>query len=520
MTEINLSFIVFGLSCLKAALRFVSKKVDGLFVPTLDDGMEIIMNRIFNFFCLFLLCIVLSGCSSSADNNLNAPEASSEANQSEAEGTAGSNEEGEVTPEATPASEPKVIKVWSKNGNEMPEVINKFRELHPDFEYDIEVTDYSGYEGNFHKTLENALAEGGPDAPDIYCIEAYDIMNYTQGELYPYAADYKDLGIDVDSLLKEAAIAKYTIDIGTNPEGKLVALGYQSTAAACIYRRSIAKEVWGTDVPSAIQDIIGPGWDKFFEAAEALKQKGYGITSGYEDLWHPVANSSDQSWVADGKLVIDPKREAYLDISKKLIDHEYTNNRRLWTGEWIDDMKGIGNKEIFCFIGPSWFLGSVIKPNIENEAAGTGTYGDWAVCEPPEGFLWGGAFVLANKETKYKEAVGELIKWITLDASETGLQYLIANGEQNNGIKDAVPSATVMKKSDGSMDMLGGQNLFDAYLPAADYVNAKTLTQYDETINYYWLLQVQDYVTNKKTKEQAISDFKIQVKENLDISAQ
>ena len=85
---------------------------------------------------------------------------------------------------------------------------------------------------------------------------------------------YKDLGIDVDKLLKEAEIAPYTVDIGTNPDGELVGLGYQATGGAFIYRRSIAKDVWGTDDPAVIKDKIGPGWDKFFEAAAELKAKG------------------------------------------------------------------------------------------------------------------------------------------------------------------------------------------------------------------------------------------------------
>ena len=44
------------------------------------------------------------------------------------------------------------------------------------------------------------------------------------------------------------------------------------------------------------------------------------------------------------------------------------------------------------------------------------------------GFFWGGSWVLANKDTKVPKAVGEIIEWITLDASENGLQYYWANG--------------------------------------------------------------------------------------------
>ena len=40
-----------------------------------------------------------------------------------------------------------------------------------------------------------------------------------------------------------------------------------------------------------------------------------------------------------------------------------------------------------------------------------------------------------------------------------------------------------MKKSDGELDFLGGQNMFDVFVPAGEFANGKNLTQYDETIN-------------------------------------
>ena len=49
------------------------------------------------------------------------------------------------------------------------------------------------------------------------CYEIY------QGDAYHLAASYKDLGIDIDTL-KEAQVSQYYIDIGTNPEGELIAL--------------------------------------------------------------------------------------------------------------------------------------------------------------------------------------------------------------------------------------------------------------------------------------------------------
>lgn len=414
--------------------------------------------------------------------------------------------------------EVKVINLWSFT-DEVPKMIEKYKELNPDFDYEINTTIIATTDGAYQPALDQALAGGGENAPDIFCAEAGFVLKYTQGDAGQFAATYKELGIDVDPLLVEADIAPYTVEIGTRADGELVGLAYQATGGAFIYRRSIAKDVWGTDDPAEIQEKIGPGWDKFYEAAAELKAKGYGIVSGDGDIWHAVENSSEKGWIVDGKLYIDPKREAFLDLSKSLMDNDYHNDTLDWQDAWFADMKDAGVKAPLGFFGPAWLINYVMAGNSGGEAPGEGTYGDWAVCEPPVGFFWGGTWVIANKDSKVKEAVGDIIEWITLDSSETGLQYYWANGTLNGegGTKDTVASGTVMSISDGSLPFLGGQNMFDAFVPAAKYASGSNLTQYDETINKYWRDQVREYTVGNKSREDAIKDFKQQVADNLDV---
>ena len=460
--------------------------------------------------CVGMLGTMLIGCGT--------PTGGTPADETD-EGTAEGTEQEPVSDTDTGTKE--TINVWAFT-KEVPEMIDKFLEANPDFGYKIKATIIATTDGAYQPALDQALAAGGKDAPDLYCAEAAFILKYTQGDASTYAAPYEDLGIDVNTGISDAKIAQYTIDIGTNPNGKVVALGYQATGGAFIYRRSIAKDVWGTDDPTEIAKKIGAGtgsWDQFFAAAEELKAKNYGIISGDGDLWHAVENSSDEGWIVDGKLNIDPKREAFLDLSMQLKENEYHNDTRDWQDAWFADMKGQGEKEIFGFFGPAWLINYTLAPNSGGEAVGEGTYGDWAVCDPPIGFFWGGTWLMANKDSDKKEAVGEIIEWITLNATEDGLQYKWANGTLNGegGTKDAVASGTVMTMSDGSVDFLGGQNMFDVFIPANDYANGTNLTQYDETINTYWRDQVRAYTSGSKTRDQAIADFKQQVADNLDV---
>lgn len=432
--------------------------------------------------------------------------------------------------EATNDPNVKTINVWAFT-DEVPKMIDKYVADHPDFGFEINTTIIATTDGAYQPALDEALKAGGADAPDIYCAEAAFILKYAQGDASSYAATYGELGLDVAAKIKEADIASYSVEIGTRPsDGQVVALGYQATGGAFIYNRTVAKETWGTDDPATIKDKIGGGsgnWDQFWKAADELKAKGFGICSGDGDIWHAIENSSSQGWIVDGKLTIDPKREEFLDVSKKLKDNNYHNDTQDWTDAWYGDMKEVNDKKVLGFFGPAWLINYTMAPNCGGSKVGEGTYGDWAVCESPVGFFWGGTWLLANKDSKVKKAVGEIINWITLDCTKDGLQYAWANGtvDWDNDpatatAKDTVASGTVMKMSDGKVDFLGGQNMFDVFVPANAFANGKNLTQYDETINSCWRDAVRQYTAGNVSREQAIADFKTNVAAKVDVEVE
>ena len=457
------------------------------------------MRKLISLLLVFLMVFSLAACGANEEP---------EATIAPAEGT-----ESTTTTEAA-STEKTVLNVWSFT-DEVPKMIEKYLEMNPDFaaKYEIKTTIIATTEGAYQPALDQALSAGGEDAPDLFTAESAFVLKYSQGDASQFAASYKELGIDVDAKIKDAEIAQYTVDIGTNKNGDVVGLGYQATGGAYIYRRSIAKEVFGTDDPAEVAKLVGPGWDKFYDAAAKLKEKGYGIVSGDGDIWHAVENSSDSPWVVDGKLVIDPKREAFLDLSMSLKENEYHNDTQDWQDAWFADMKDGNAKKVLGFFGPAWMINYVIAGNSGE------TFGDWAVAESPIGFFWGGTWVFGSASSEKKEAVAELIEWITLDTTEQGLQYMWANGTLNGpgGTKDAVSSGKVMAMSNGELEFLGGQNMFDVFIPANQFANGKNLTQFDETINTYWRDQVRSYTAGTKSREDAIKSFKQMVADNLDV---
>lgn len=455
---------------------------------------------------MLVMTSVLAACSSNSGSTTSSP--SSDPSTAATASNAPAQGNGEKV----------TINLWSFT-DEIPNMTTKYLETHPDANVEFKTTVIATTDGAYQPALDQALAAGGSDAPDIYAAESAFVLKYTQGDASDYAANYADLGLD-DQTVKDAGIAQYSVDIGSK-DGQLKALGYQATGGGFIYRRSIAKEVFGTDDPAAIKNEVGPGWDKFFAAAAKLKEKGYAIVSGDGDIWHPIENSSDTGWIVDGKLHIDQKREQFLDFSKQLKDNGYSNETQDWQEAWFADMSGSGPKPVFGFFGPAWLINYTMSPQVKD------TNGDWAVTEPTTGFFWGGTWVLANKNVTQddakKQAVADFIKWVTLDTSETGLQYYWANGtmkEGEQGTKDSVASSVVMGKSNGELEMLGGQNMFDVFVPANANASGKNLTQFDESINLIWRDQVRAYATGSKSRDQAIADFKQTVADQLGIESE
>ena len=335
--------------------------------------------------------------------------------------------------------------------------------------------------GLYQPTLNEMLSNGDVD---IFAAEAAFVLKYSKGYESEYAAPYEDFIDDFNDKLEGADIAEYTSKVGSNEEGKIVALGYQSTGCCFIYRRSIAKKVFGTDDPERIGEIIGAktgNWDKFFEAAQKCKEKGYAMISGLGDIWHIIDGSSDGWLDEDWNFQIDEKHEGFLDIAKKIIDNEWSNNTQDWTDGWYADMSG---KD--------------------------GTYGDWAVCLPPAGAFWGGTWIFATPEAiadpAKKPIIADIIENITLDTSTDGCLYKWASGTTTT--KDSVASYTVMQKADGTNEFCGNQDIHKVFAEADKMANGENISQFDESFSAFWRPLVLDYATGKKTKAEAIQKFK------------
>lgn len=108
---------------------------------------------------------------------------------------------------------------------------------------------------NYQNKLDEALraqeSAAADDKIDIFLIEADYALKYVDS---PYTLDVKaDIGLTDEDL---GGQYKYTQEIATSADGKLKAVTWQATPGLFAYRRSIAKDVLGTDDPDAVQEAL------------------------------------------------------------------------------------------------------------------------------------------------------------------------------------------------------------------------------------------------------------------------
>lgn len=121
-------------------------------------------------------------------------------------------------------------------------------------------------------------------------------------------------------------------------------------------------------------------------------------------------------------------------------------------------------------------------------------------------FIFSGTNPTVSKEKS--EIVGKIISWITMDTSENSVQYRWASGEYNDrGLFYSVSNNSVMKKINGRMEFLGGQNIFDYFILANEQTCGHIYSQYDNEINDIWLKYVIACAENELTPDEAIERF-------------
>ena len=274
-----------------------------------------------------------------------APETTAAAAETEAaaeEAKAEDASEAEAPAEAA-GDEGKVLNIWCWND----EFQSRFNDYYPEVKevsadkstttlndgtivkWTINPNQDNNYQNKLDEALLNQEAAAADDKIDIFLIEADYALKYVDSD---FTMDVKELGLTDEDL---AGQYQYTKDI-VSVDGVQKGTTWQATPGLFAYRRSIAKDVLGTDDPTEVQAALAD-WDKFNAVAEQAAAKGYKMLSGYDDSYRTFSNNVSAPWVDGTTVVVDKNIMNWVDQTKEYTDKGYNNKTSLWSDGWAAD---------------------------------------------------------------------------------------------------------------------------------------------------------------------------------------
>ena len=362
----------------------------------------------------------------------------------------------------------------------------------------IVANENNAYQNNLDAALMAQETAAADDKVDVFLIEADYATKYTKS----------DFALDVigEVGLAEADLAnqyQYTKDIVT-VDGIQKGTTWQATPGLFAYRRSIAKEVLGTDDPVEVQAELSD-WDKFDATAAKMKDAGYFMLSGYDDSFRTFSNNVSAPWVDGTKIVIDENIMKWVEQTKEYTDAGYNNKTTLWAPEWSADQGPDG--KVFGFFYSTWGINFTLLGNslADPEAAqevGNGIYGDYAVCEGPQPYYWGGTWICAAKGTDNIPFIKDMMYRLTCDAA-TMKQITLDTQDYTNNEAAMNEIAT----SDYTSDFLGGQNHIALFAEAAKKIDMSNISDYDQGLNEAMQQNFHEYFEGNVDLDTALENF-------------
>ena len=150
-------------------------------------------------------------------------------------------------------------------------------------------------DGVYQQKLDEALLKqadaSADDKVDIFLSETDYVFKYTDKDA-DVAMPLKDLGIDPKKDLGDQY--DFTKTTASDSDGVQRGSTWQCCPGLLVYRRDIAKDVFGTDDPDTVAEKV-KDWDTMKITAQELKEKGYYTFASYADTFRLYGNSIDES---------------------------------------------------------------------------------------------------------------------------------------------------------------------------------------------------------------------------------
>ncbi len=332
------------------------------------------------------------------------------------------------------------------------------------------------------------------------------------------AAKYCDVDADVAKPLKKLGISErelssqyeFTKQLVCDEEGVQRGTTWQVPCGLFVYRRSIAREVLGTDNPVQVQKEVS-SWEQFESLAGRLLEHNYKMLSGYTDTFYAFAGQKEKSWVNDNdQIQLDESLKQWVDMTKRFTEQGYNNGSDGFYSEaWQKDQKA--GSPVFGFFLSSWDVSHYLLPDSLEQSvsdggtlsAGNGNFGDWAVCQGPSAFYHGGSWLCAASTSDNDELSAEIMRNLTCDAAV--LKKMAADTGELTNHMDAM--SEVIAEEMPMRAFFDGQDYLRVFEKAARDLDLSRAGYYDSGMNRALIQSFLPYFKGEIGEEDAYALF-------------
>jgi hypothetical protein len=318
---------------------------------------------------------------------------------------------------------------------------------------------------------------------------AYDLINSD------YIMPLSELGL---TELELADQFPFTVSLTSDENGVQKGLMYRLNPEVLVYRKSIAKEVLGTDDPALVAEYVKDR-ESFEATAEKMKQKGYKmLTSTTDELLMFTQYDSTPIALENDACVIPESWKNWAEHTKNYVDKGYVVNNARYSDEWLAIYE---SNEFFAEVHGQLYAESMMESYSE-------IADDFAVCPGPVGsyddfnFFGTNYIICATKFTDDPKICADIMRALAVD--KENLKSMALN---ENILTNTVTQMTEL--TEGSYDgEAGGYNPFYAYTEAAKKIgDIKSKNSiYDWVLDLY-IDRMDSYFKGKSTYDECVTLF-------------
>ncbi len=257
----------------------------------------------------------------------------------------------------------------------------------------------------------------------------------------------------------------YTLQMGTNADGELMAVTWNIAPGGFCYYTDIAEQYLGVVSPEELQAMIGD-WDGFTEVASVLAAHDITVCASLAGMW-TAYSSSCTGIVQNGEIDFGNKMFEFTDLAQQYIMNGYVDPTiTQWDGNWFDEGK---NGETFGYFFPAWALG----PNGTLETC-MGSEGNINIVLGPQAYYWGGSQLCVSSHCNSASMAEAFVRSFTVDQASME-DFALDYGYYMN-------SETVMEGLYYENPLLGGQDEIAVLLEAARCLDLAGYAYYDQPL--------------------------------------